>query len=500
MTEMQHAIAQALQHHTAQGTGRRGTMPAPVRGLNTRDPEANMHPAFAITLDNWFAESGVIRTRAGSRVFAETGAGTPIQTLVSQVAGAEKRLFAVSETALFNVSDPDEDDPAVGITEVVVSTAITSGRWRSANLGGHVVMVNGIDEPIRIDAAGDAEAHGFSGATGHPLVATTLSQVVTHQNRLFFTAADSTKLWYGDLRAITGELSSIDLGLVSASGGNLAAVGSVTLDTGQGVNDLLAVISTRGAVYLYAGTDPASANSWSLQGVFQIGAPVGNKPLLQLGGDLIVITVDGFVPLLQFIRGGRSQTQYALSDPIGSLARDAARDYSNVEGWEAVLHAPAGWILFNTPRIGAAYQLVMNSQTKAWCRFVGMPAQCWATWKDRIFFGAADGKIWEANVGSADGENPIRVVLPVGVQPVGDPVLEASPPASGSRRVAEHGACLDRPQRGLRPDAYAALRRLSSASRAGAGISTTGTKLSGAPESHDIASGRRLRRAVSRSA
>ena len=433
MPSLRHAIARAAQHATAQGTGRRGTIPAPVAGWNTRDPESAMKPIYALVLDNWFPEAGVIRTRRGSKLYADTAAAGQIGTLVPQEAGSASRLFAVSTDAVYDVSDPDDADPTMGLTNVALQTAITSNRWRWANLAGQIVMVNGTDAPIRISAAGSTVAHGFSGASSHALAPAGLAQVVTHQNRLFFTEKDTTKLWYGSLGAVTGELSSIDLGLVSGSGGNLAALGSVTLDTGAGVNDLLAVITTRGTVYLYRGTDPSNADDWGLQGIFQIGSPVGDRPVLQLGADLVITTVDGYVPLMQFIRHGRSQAQYSLSDTIGSAVRQAITLNAEELGWEAVLHATSSQVIFNAPQnAGPAQQFVMNSQTGAWCRFTGLPAECWAVWQDKLFFGTGRGEVWQADIGVIDGATPVRAFARTAFTRLG------SPYSKQARRLRAH--------------------------------------------------------------
>ena len=77
------------------------------------------------------------------------------------------------------------------------------------------------------------------------------------KNRLFFLEKDSASLWYGDLNAITGPLHKFNLGLVNEEGGNCLALGSLTLDTGVGVDDLLAICMSRGDVLIYAGTDPS---------------------------------------------------------------------------------------------------------------------------------------------------------------------------------------------------------------------------------------------------
>ena len=97
---------------------------------------------------------------------------------------------------------------------------------------------------------------------------------------------------------------SIDLGLVNEMGGNCIAIGSLTLDTGVGVDDLLAVFMSRGHVLVYAGTDPSNADTWQISGIFHLGTVIGDKPLVKLGGDLIAITSDGYIPLLQFLGAG----------------------------------------------------------------------------------------------------------------------------------------------------------------------------------------------------
>ena len=61
----------------------------------------------------------------------------------------------------------------------------------------------------------------------------TAQTVLVFKNRLFFLEKDSASLWYGDLDAITGPLSKVDLSLVNPEGGNCLAIGSITLDTGR---------------------------------------------------------------------------------------------------------------------------------------------------------------------------------------------------------------------------------------------------------------------------
>ena len=306
MGEIQHAILRAHQHQTAQGQGRRGVIPAPVAGWNTQDPEASMDPSFGTQMENYFPERGRVVSRRGSKEFADTTDTGAVETLFNWVSGAANKLFAITGTALYDATDPASVTEETGVT-------VTEGRWRSATMNGQGILVNGTDEPLRIDGSGAWVAHGFT-ATG--LLTANLTQVAVFKNRLFFLEKDSANLWYGDLNAITGPLHKFNLGLVNESGGNCLALGSLTLDTGVGVDDLLAICMSRGDVLIYAGTDPSTANAWQISGQYKLGPVIGDRPLVKLGGDLIAITSDGYIPLLQFIGAGREQRQLAISDKI----------------------------------------------------------------------------------------------------------------------------------------------------------------------------------------
>ena len=315
MTELQFAIGNAVTHQTVSGQGRRSVIPAPVSGWNTRDPEAAMDPSFALKMENYFPERGRVVSRRGSNEYADLSITDDVETLFNWVSSASNKLFAVAGTKLYDITDPNS-------TTEEVTTGITNARWRGVNMNGQGILVNGTDAPLRIDSSGSWVPHGYAG-TG--LVIEDLTQCAVFKNRLFFLEKDSPNLWYGDLNAITGTLSKINLGLVNEMGGNCLAVGSLTLDTGIGVDDLLAIFMSRGHVLIYAGTDPSSANAWQISGIYHLGKVIGDRPLVKLGGDLIAITSDGYIPLLQFIGAGREQRQLAISDNIAPTVTDAVR-------------------------------------------------------------------------------------------------------------------------------------------------------------------------------
>ena len=403
MAELQFAIARAAQHETAQGQGRRGVIPAPVQGWNSNDPEAAMEPIYAIHCENYFPERGRVASRRGSTDYATLPVtGNPVETLATVVNGSTEKLYAFTSASVYDVSNP------AAVTEDV-SLGITEGRWRGATMNGHGIFVNGTDAPLTVDATNTWVAHGW---TGTGLTASNLTQLAVHKNRVFFTEKDSANLWYGDLSAITGPLNKFNLGLVNAAGGNAMAVGSLSLDTGAGIDDLLVICMSRGHVLVYAGNDPSTISDWQLAGIFHLGAVIGDRPLVKLGGDLIAITADGYIPLLQFLGAGREQRQLAISDKIAPDVTAAVRLHGALEGWQPILHSEANWLLFNVPNGPNTWvQHVQNVQTGAWCLFTGMDAHCWETYQGAIYYGAAGGLIRTANHGTTDGGTSIRGVV-----------------------------------------------------------------------------------------
>ena len=410
MTEIQRAIAAAAQHATAVGQGRRAVIPAPVGGLNTLDPEAAMDPIYATRLDNWWPDRGRVVTRAGSVVRVNiSGESANIGTLHVWASGSSQKLLGFSDSTLYDLS-------AITSATSLVTTGITSGRWSAANMNGHAVFCNGVDAPLRIDGDGAVAEHGLSG-TG--LTPANLETVTVHRGRLYFSQKDSSKVWYGAADAVTGALTSFDVGGVVPEGGRVRAIGSVSLDTGAGPDDLLAIWLSRGHVLLYHGGDPAGS-SWALQGTYLLPPVIGDRPLVKLGGDLVAITDAGYVPLLQFMRSGREQRSLALSDKIAPTVAEAVALHRNDTGWEAVYYPPKNWLIFAVPG-PTGIQHVMNTTSRAWCRFVGMTACSWAVFKDRLFFGCSGGRLFEAAVGGTDYGTRIHRVARCAFNYLGSP-------------------------------------------------------------------------------
>ena len=89
----------------------------------------------------------------------------------------------------------------------------------------------------------------------------------------------------------------IDLGSVFRRGGRIEACYTWTIDAGAGADDHFAIITSNGEVAVYRGTDPSSASDWSLIGVFMLGHPLGRRCGTKMGGDLVINSTEGLLPL-----------------------------------------------------------------------------------------------------------------------------------------------------------------------------------------------------------
>lgn len=390
------ALLQAVDPGEAFADLREESIPAPVKGWNARDPLDGMDDGFAPMLDNWFPQTGFCEARNGSATHA-TGVGSgAVETLASYRGAASEKLLAAGGGQIY-------DATGAGAASSLAS-GFTNDRWQWANFSNSLFLVNGDDAPQTYDGS----TVGATGWTG-PTTVSDLIGVHVFKSRLFFIEKNSASFWYpAGVGAVTGALTEFDLSEIDPEGGHLVAIGTLTNDGGTGPDDLAVFIMSTGSVLIYLGTDPGVAANWALVGIFHIGAPVGRRCAIKRGADLIVLTQDGYIPLLQFLaaRKGRTDPTLAISDNISGAVNEAVRNYKDVFGWQPVLHPLGKKLVVNVPLVeGAsaqAQQHVMNTVTGAWCRFKGWPAASFAIHDDELYFGSTGGIVKKADTGRND--------------------------------------------------------------------------------------------------
>lgn len=369
------------------------SVPSPVGGLNARDGFADMARNDASILDNWFPETSYCRVRRGFTDHA-SGISGDVQTLMEWGGPSSRKFFAANSANIYNITSGG----AVGAADL---SGLGSGYWQHQNFttsgGSFLVCCNGADS-----------VRNYDGTTWTTPVITNVTSanlinVCSHKNRLWFVEKDTTKAWYLPTEAIAGAAVAFQLGSVFRKGGKLQVIGNISQDSGIGPDDYLAFVSSRGEMAVYKGTDPASASTWALVGVFTVGAPIGNRALINAGGDLAMLSEDGIISLSLMMQLDRSASnKAAISNKINRLFSDDFLSYGALTGWQAVIYPRGHMALMNVP-ISATQsrQYAMNTQTGAWCRFTGMAARCWGLFGEDLYFGGSGG-VWQADDGAND--------------------------------------------------------------------------------------------------
>jgi hypothetical protein len=226
------------------------------------------------------------------------------------------------------------------------------------------------------------------------------------QNRLFFVQKNSMIFWYLPVESIGGAALDFPLGAIARSGGFLQAMGTWTLDAGYGVDDLSAFVTSMGEVIVYKGTNPSDSNAWSEVGVWQMGQTFSRRCFFKFGGDLLLLTQDGLVPMSAALQSSRLDPRVNLTDKIYYAVSQAATNFYAEFGWQINYFASENMLILNIPVGTGMEQYVMHTITKAWARFTNINALCWEVSGDnKIYFGS-DGFVGQFySEASDDGNN-----------------------------------------------------------------------------------------------
>ena len=397
-------MLQALKSNASrQAVARSAVIQPPVGGWDASSALATMKPDRAVELVNWFPEPGYIEIRRGYNYQAwdMVSDTTPVNSLMTwQGQGSTSKMFAAAGSSIFDVST--EGVPSASVT------GLSDSKWQWVNFTNsgntYLVICNGADSVRNYDGS-SWSTPAITGATS-----STFIHVNVHKKRLWFVQRNSTKAWYLATDAIAGAATSFELGSVFSRGGYLMAMATWTKDGGSGPDDYAVFISSRGQVALYQGTDPSSSTTWSLAGVFDYGAPIGRRCFARFGSDVLILTVNGLIPLSQSFAVDQSQqAQNAVTANIQQAMAEAARNYASGFGWDVCVYNKGTRLILNVPTVSGsvAEQYVMNTLTGAWCKFTNQNANCWIVWNDDLYFGDSTGSVYQADVGSADVATPI---------------------------------------------------------------------------------------------
>lgn len=378
--------------------------PAPIQGLNVADPLAAMQPTYATVIKNMVTQPYGVELRPGN-VRHATGLGGPVKTLVTHMPATvgELRLYAFAAGDMFDVTDPGDQ------VRVPLLTGLTNDYWNGvavANASGlNTTIYNGEDEGIWIK-----DDNTIARITTSELTGVDPADIIggtVHQKRVWLIQKESTKAWYLAPEAIFGTANMFDFGSIFNRGGYLAALATWTIDAGDGMDDLLVAISSRGQVAIYKGTDPSGADTWSLIGVFRTGQPLDMRGIAKVEGDLVLLTQFGLLSLAQAMARSAisaSVSEAYLSDKIQYLINELATELADEFGWLVGYWPDNNQIMVNVPLDeGGSGQLIQSTITQGWTQFDGWDAVSWSLFGSVPVYGDRNGNVWRAWEGFTDG-------------------------------------------------------------------------------------------------
>lgn len=451
------------------------TIIAPTKGWYVGTNMAAAPEGTAYLLENAFPQIDYVRARGGCTSFA-TGLGstTAINSVLVYTAAASAKMFAAGGGKIWDVtaggaiaspaasgfsSDYWEPlnysntagafllaangvDPVQYLTPAGWAHSVTgdtvSGSPTVSNVTPTTFLaigqaITGTNIPIGTTISGISgstvtiSANATATATGSALTASPATYPVTamtglsdgpfahmwlYKSRIWGVCANSMNAYYLDPFAIGGAVHQFPLGAYFKHGGYLLAGGQWAIDSNSGLFQACIFISSEGEVLMYVGDYPGG--TFSLQGQYKIAKPLGRRCLMPAGGDLLIMTEDGIVPMSKV----ESLDQVALENvavtqPIMPEWRNAVVNRTGLMGWQILPWPIQQMAVINLPKVSPTdkTQYVANSRTGAWARYVGWDANCFGVFQNNLYFGTSDGRVMRAEDSGSDDGNPYTVAI-----------------------------------------------------------------------------------------
>ena len=378
-------------------------MQAPVRGWIETDSLAEPTTGGARLLENAFPTQTGVRVRGGCDKHATVGA--KVISMFSYKSATTNIMFAATETDVYDVSAAAPSTvPAASIASQ------TSGYYCTAPMetaaGNYLYAVNGTDKPQLFDGTTWTAIDGVSTPAITGVTTTLLENVWVHKNRFWFVEKDSNTAWYLPVDSIGGAAADLSLAGVFQDGGKLLFITTWSSDSGSGMDDRAVFVSDQGEVAVYQGTDPASASTWALVGVYRMAPPLGRRAFIRAGGDVLIATSVGLVAVSSVVTKDPAALELtAVSRPISISWNAQAKGWLSSTHWAVAKWPRESMVVVSTPS-DTTQAFVANLNTGAWCRYTGWDIQAMTLHNDRLYFGDSSGDIFDAEAAGADNTAP----------------------------------------------------------------------------------------------
>lgn len=337
------------------------------------------------------------------------------------VAGGVWTLAFDAETDAFTVGD-DITGGTSGATATIVS--VDSDGSTGTLVLRDITGTFADNEAITGLLSGSADVDGTQasaapGADFGSLSSADMSFVWAYKNRLYFAQNDSLSAWYLPVDQVGGAATEFPMGGVFSNGGSLIFGQRWSLESGAegGLSEQNIFVTTEGEVAIYQGSSPDEAATWSLVGVYRIGAPLGKRAYLRGGGDIAIATTVGLVPLSKAIQLDVTALNNAtVSYKIADAWTDALT-FRGEQDWQCIVWPQKKMAIVAPPDLAGSSSPVMfvtNTETGAWGRYRNWQGLCFAVYRGQLYFGSPAGQIFQAEVGGLDdGDTYSGAVVPL---------------------------------------------------------------------------------------
>lgn len=381
-------------------------LPAPIGGLVTSQNIGAMEPGTAIVMTNWRPTRTGIAVRGGNLKHATLGSD-PVESLMNYV-GITRSIFAGSDGSIYDVTSPA--DPNVPPTPDV--TGQTSNYYSFINFattGGYFMpVVNGTDDMQLYDGTTWTAINASSTPAITGIATDGLTHINAYRNRIYLVEGNSLNVWYLPVDSIGGAAAVLSLSGIFNKGGFITFTATWSSESGAAsMQSYLVVMSSEGEAAVFTGSFPGGSD-WSLVNVYDISKPMGKNGWFRAGGDIIIATEMGMVPV--------SAARY--KDP-GALGMDAISVKIEPTWAEAAIaRASLPWEIakvdskdafyVNTPATGnqPTMTIVGNLKTGAISTYTGWDNRCFGVHNRQMYFGCNDGTVRLAEVGGTDNGMP----------------------------------------------------------------------------------------------
>lgn len=386
-------------------------VPAPVGGLNTAAAGLALPPGDCPHVRNLLAAENGLRSRFGSRewVVGLTGDGdNEGRTLIPVHGSGTTKLYEATSLGLWDVS-ASTDAPTLEVAFPTTGGLAGWGVWTTmVSAGGHYAFyadeANGLYRYSEVGGSWTKVVFGSGVGEIAGVDPATVAFVRVFAGSLWLVPHDSASAWYLPAGAVAGTASEFPMGVKLPHGGTLIGLWDWTYDGGSGMDDALVAIASGGDVLVYQGTDPNDASTFGLKGVWYMGPPpAGRRIASPYGGDLLLITRQGVVPMSRLVVGIPDARAESLTFKVSNLLNSLMLQRGDYRGWQIVQHPEDNALMLIVPKgTGTAYlQLVQSPASKGWFLWDGLTMVNAEVHDGTLYFGDTSGRVLR-NTGFVD--------------------------------------------------------------------------------------------------